>query len=152
MKISHYLKKEACIMKLGATNKEEAIREVASALASSGRLIDEEQFIRDVLGRESLGSTGIGHNIGIPHARTKAVKSFVIGFGKSDAGIDFQSLDGQKVNLVFLMGADPKELNLYLRLLAELSKLLMNESFRKELLSAHEADRIVEVIRKFEGS
>lgn len=86
----------------------------------------------------------------IPHARTKAVKSFIIGFGRSTSGIDFNALDKEKVNLVFLMGADPGELNLYLRILAELSKLLMNGAFRETLISANSAAEVIAAVKKFE--
>ena len=150
MKISNYLKKEFCVMELSATTKEEAIKEIAGKLFKAGKISNLDKFISDILERETLGSTGIGHNIAIPHARTKAVKNFVIVFGKSKNGIDFKSIDDQKVNLVFLMGADPSDLNLYLRLLAELSKLLMNHSFRTELMSVQEPEQIIGVIKKFE--
>ena len=150
MKISNYLKKEFCVMELTATTKEQAIKEIAEQLFQVGKVSSLDKFISDILEREALGSTGIGHNIAIPHARTKAVKHFVIGFGKSKNGIDFKSIDDQKVNLIFLMGADPGDLNLYLRLLAELSKLLMNHSFRMELMSVQDPGQIVSVIEKFE--
>jgi mannitol/fructose-specific phosphotransferase system IIA component (Ntr-type) len=61
MKVSHYLKEDFCIMDLTAQDKEGVVREIAKKLASSGKIVDEEKFIRDVLERESLGSTGIGH-------------------------------------------------------------------------------------------
>jgi fructose-specific phosphotransferase system IIA component len=150
MRISEYLKEDFCIMNLKAKNKEEAIKELAQKLNSSGKILDLDQFIKDVLKRESLGSTGIGYNVAIPHARTQAVKEFVISFGKSIEGMEFDSLDGKKVNLIFLMGANPNELNLYLRLLAELSKLLINESLRKELFLADKESHIMEIIKKFE--
>ncbi|MEI8349951.1 MAG: PTS sugar transporter subunit IIA [Candidatus Omnitrophota bacterium] len=152
MKISDYLKKEFCIMDLKATNKEAAIREIACLLSDRGKVKDKERFIQDILERESLGSTGIGHKIAIPHSRTDVIDGFAIGFGRSRAGIDFKALDDDKVNLIFLMGADPQELNLYLRLLAELSKLLMENAFRRELLSVSTAEEVVEVIKKFEGA
>jgi len=137
-------------MDLQAKNKEEAVKEIASKLNKGGKLINKEKFIKDVLERENLGSTGIGNKVGIPHARTEAVKGFVIGFGKSQAGIDFKALDGEKVNLVFLMGADPAELNLYLRILAELSKLLMNAAFRQALVAAVSEKDVIETVKKFE--
>ena len=87
----------------------------------------------------------------IPHSRTDVVDGFAIGFGRSKEGIDFKALDGDKVNLIFLMGANPQELNLYLRLLAELSRLLMENSFRKELLSAQSADEVIATIKKYEA-
>lgn len=150
MKVSDYLKEKFCVMDLKATDKKGAIKEVASALSAENKLIDEAKFIKDVLERETLGSTGIGNRVAIPHARTDAVKGFVIGFGKSAEGIEFQALDGEKVNLVFLMGADPAELNLYLRILAELSKLLMNSSFRQDLIAAKIERDVIDIIKKFE--
>ncbi len=150
MKVSDYLKAKFCLMDLKAANKEDAVKELAKCLSSSGKLLKEDKFVNDVLERESLGSTGIGNNIGIPHARTDAVKGFVIAFGKSTEGIEFKALDGEKVNLVFLMGADPAELNLYLRILAELSKLLMNATFRKELIAAKSEADVITTIKRFE--
>ncbi|MDD3296966.1 MAG: PTS sugar transporter subunit IIA, partial [Candidatus Omnitrophica bacterium] len=61
-----------------------------------------------------------------------------------------QALDGEKVNLVFLMGADPEELNLYLRILAELSKLLMNKSFREALTAAGSEAEVIKIVKQFE--
>ncbi|MCQ9205082.1 MAG: PTS sugar transporter subunit IIA [Omnitrophica bacterium] len=150
MLVSNYLKENFCIMDLKSSDKAGAIKEIAESLSSTDKLLNKEEFIQDVLERENLGSTGIGSNVAIPHARTTAVKGFVVGFGRSKSGIDFKSLDGEKVNLIFLMGADPGELNLYLRILAELSKLLMNSSFRQALLADNTAREVIDTIRKFE--
>ncbi|MFH1504833.1 MAG: PTS sugar transporter subunit IIA [Candidatus Omnitrophota bacterium] len=150
MLVSNYLRDKFCVMDLKAEDKKGAIKEIAEKLAEGGKLTDKNKFVQDVLEREELGSTGIGNKIGIPHARTDSVKGFVIGFGKSKQGIEFKSLDAEKVNLVFLMGADPAELNLYLRILAELSKLLMNNVFRQALILADTEAEIIEVVKKFE--
>ena len=150
MVVSEYLKEKFCLLELKSDNKKEVIKEIAESLAASGKIADQNKFISNVLEREEFGSTGIGSNVAIPHARTDVVKGFVIGFGRSTKGIEFKSLDGEKVNLVFLMGADPAELNLYLRILAELSKLLMDASFRQALMAASSASEIIETIKKFE--
>lgn len=150
MVVSDYLKEKFCLVDLQATDKGGAIKELAEVLSAGGKIIDREAFIKDVREREELGSTGIGNNVGIPHARTKAVKGFVIAFGRSTSGIEFKALDGEKVNLIFLMGADPGELNLYLRILAELSKLLMNVAFRETLISANSAAEVIAAVKKFE--
>ncbi len=151
MKVSDYLSENCCLISLAARDKEGAIREIAQRIYASGKVTDIEKFIGDALERESLGSTGIGNNIAIPHARTDAVKGFVIGFGRSKEGVDFKALDDQRVNLIFLMGADPRELNFYLRALAELSKLLMNKAFRQALLEVNTPADVVSVVRQFEG-
>ncbi len=79
MVVSDYLKEKFCLVDLQATDKDGSIKEIAEVLVTAGKIIDEKSFIEDVLEREELGSTGIGNNVGIPHARTKAVKGFVIG-------------------------------------------------------------------------
>ena len=150
MAVSDYLKVEFCVMDLESRNKKEAIIQIAERLSGSGKLLDKDKFIKDVLEREVLGSTGIGNKVGIPHARTNAVKGIVIGFGMSKQGIEFNALDGEKVNLIFLMGTEPEELNQYLRILAEVSKLLMNSSFRLELLGAVSEKDVIKAIKKFE--
>ena len=150
MLVSDYLKEKSCLMDLKSDNKEEALKEIAAKLAEGNKSLNQDKFIADVLEREELGSTGIGNNIAIPHARTDAVKGFVIGFGRAKSGIEFKALDGKKVNLIFLMGASPDELNLYLRILAELSKLLMNASFRQALMAASDCAEVVQTIRKYE--
>lgn len=152
MVVSDYLNEKYCLLNLQAVDKEGVIKEIAEVLTATGKITDQKTFIGDVLEREDLGSTGIGNNVAIPHARTKAIKGFIIGFGKSVSGIDFNALDGEKVNLVFLMGADPQELNLYLRILAELSKLLMNNSFRETLTAAGSAKEVIEIVKRFEQS
>ncbi|MFH1771862.1 MAG: PTS sugar transporter subunit IIA [Candidatus Omnitrophota bacterium] len=152
MRVSDHLKEDFCIMDLQAQDKEAAIREIAGNLRASGKIVDGDNFIKAVIEREGLGSTGIGHNVAIPHARTDTVKGFVIGFGRSKKGIEFNALDGQPVTLIFLMGADLRELNFYLRVLAELSKLLMSNSFRSELMEAQAPQEIIKIIRKFEKS
>ena len=150
MKISKYLKADLCIMQMQARTKEEAVKEISLKLEQEGKIKDIDKFINDILERENLGSTGIGHGIAVPHSRTDIVSDFVIGFGRSKEGIDFNAIDGDKVNLIFLMGANPKELNLYLRLLAELSKFLMKASFRRELMEAKSGDDVVAAIKRFE--
>lgn len=150
MKVSVYLQKESCIVDLKALTKEEAIIEIVNHLARAGKVLDKHRLINDIMAREKLGSTGIGHKVAIPHSPTEGVDGFVIGFGRSAEGINFGSIDGDKVNLIFLMGTNPAELNLYLKLLAKLSKLLNEESFRNELMAAKSADEVMDIFRRHE--
>lgn len=152
MAVSNILRKESCILDLEAKNKKEVISEIGEKINKTKKIKNYKQFIKDVTEREKLGSTGIGNKIAIPHARTNSVKDIVIGFGRSKEGIDFNALDGEKVNLIFLMGANTKQLNLYLRILAEISKLLMNEGFRQSLLEADNAEKIINTIKHFENN
>ena len=149
--IFKYLKQEHCVLDLKATTKEAAIKEIALCLSMSGKEVtDKDTFVKEILKREKLGSTGIGFHLAIPHARTAAVKNFVIGIGRSKQGVDFDAIDDEKVNLIFLLGANPKELNQYLRMLAQLARLIMDKSFRKKLMNASTTEEIVRVFRSFE--
>jgi fructose-specific phosphotransferase system IIA component len=151
MKISPYLKPERILLQIKSSNKEDIIRELADLVKSSPEIISVEKFIEDVFERENIGSTGIGNGIAIPHARSEAVKDFVIVFGRSDAGINFSAIDNHPVNLFFLMGT-PKEKNIngYLKILAHLSRLLTREALRDALIKAPTAEDIIKEFEKVE--
>jgi fructose-specific phosphotransferase system IIA component len=150
MRISDYLKEEVCIMDLKASTKEEAVRELASALMASGKIKDLEDFIKRIMERERLGSTGIGNRVAIPHSPTESVEGLVIAFGRSLSGIDFQSIDGEEVNFIFLTGTNPSDLNIYLKLLATLSKLLNDRLFREEFAAVNSPQGIIDLFKKHE--
>jgi fructose-specific phosphotransferase system IIA component len=151
MRISDYLKEDMICLNLKATGKEEAIRELGSFIGKAKEITNYEMFHKDVLEREKLTSTGIGEGVAIPHARTDAVSGFVIAFGKSEKGVEFDSLDGKKARLLFLMGT-PKTagLNEYLVLLAHLTRLLKQQSFRESLLKAQSPAEIIDIFKNFE--
>ena len=142
MRISEYLRQEYCVMDLKARDKRCAIQEIAKVLGKNKDLVDPKAFLHAVFKREALGSTGIGMGIAMPHCRTDAVREFVIGFGRSKKGIDFDSLDGKKAHFIFLMGASNRDLNMYLRLLAELSKVVIDADFKKKLMKAKTAKEV----------
>ena len=93
MQIKDFLSDKAIEPNLRAQTKEEVLRELTDLLEKTGKISDREEFLRVILEREELGSTGIGYNIAIPHARSSGVKSLVGAFGISREGIDFDALD-----------------------------------------------------------
>ena len=151
MRISDYLKEDMICLNVKATGKEEVIKELGSFIRKAEEISNYEMFHNDVLEREKLTTTGIGEGVAIPHARTDAVTGFVIAFGKSEQGVNFNSLDGKKARLLFLMGT-PKRAGLddYLVLLAHLTRLLKEESFRESLLKAKSTTEIIDIFKKFE--
>lgn len=151
MRIADFLKEDRVLLKLEAGSKEEAIKEIARLLGNSKEITDFDLFLRDIFEREALNTTGIGEHIAIPHARTDAVKDFVIAFGRSSEGIEFNSLDKKPAKFIFLMGT-PQEngLNSYLKILAHLTRLLKHESFREALLKASSPKEVIEEFRKVE--
>lgn len=151
MKISELLRKENISLDLKAKTKEEAIREISSLLAKTDGMGDFDLFVNDIFERERLSTTGIGNRIAIPHARTDAVNDFVIAFGRSSGGIDFDSLDDQPAHFIVLMGT-PREkgINSYLKFLARLTRLLNKPHFQDALLRAKTPQDIVEEFASME--
>ena len=150
MKLTDYFKAENCVLDLKATGKEAAIRELVAKLEATGKIKDKDDFIKHLLERERLGSTGIGNRVAIPHAPTQSVEGMVFAFGRSAKGLDFQSLDGEEVNMVFLLGTNSQDLHSYLKLLATLSKLLNNRQFREDFMAAGSCEQIIEILKKHE--
>lgn len=151
MRISDYLKEKRILLNLKARAKEESIKEIAASLKDSKDVVDFKSFLKDVFAREKLGTTGVGSEIAIPHARTDAVEDFVIAFGRSQEGVEFNSLDGKPVRLIFLMGTPKEEkLNSYLKILARLTRLLKEKSFRNLLLRASKPKEILDGFKRVE--
>jgi PTS system fructose-specific IIC component len=146
MKITELLKKDTIILQLKASSKQEAIDELVSKLAGAGRLHDQEQFKKAILAREAQSTTGIGEGIAIPHAKTAAVKTPAICFAKSDAGVNYESLDGQPAHLFFMIAASEGANNAHLETLSRLSTLLMDAEFRSKLMKAQTEDEVLSLI------
>ncbi|UNT01022.1 fructose-specific PTS transporter subunit EIIC [Streptomyces tubbatahanensis] len=135
--LSGYLTESTVAEQLAAGDKEDGIREMAALLGRSGKVVDGEALVRAALAREEQGTTGLGEEIAIPHAKTDAVSAPVVGFARSAEGVEWGSLDGSKARLVFMI-AVPEEAagDEHLRILALLSRTLMDPAFRERLLAA----------------
>jgi fructose-specific phosphotransferase system IIA component len=133
-------------LELSSTTKLEVIKELIDMLDTAGFLTDADAFLKSVLEREKVGSTGIGKGIAIPHSRTSTVREVVIAIGRSKDGIEFEALDNRPVNLIFLIAAPIESGGLYLKALARLSRLLRYQEFRKELLEAETVDDVLKII------
>ena len=151
MKISNYLKEEMLCLNLKSTSKKDVIEELGSIIKNSKEVTDYEMFISDVMEREKLSTTGVGDGVALPHARTNAVSKFVVAFGRSKKEVNFNSIDKKKVNLIFLMGTPKNEtLDLYLVLLAHLTRLLRKEDFRQLLLKAERPSEVIKAFKDIE--
>lgn len=123
-------------MNLRASTKDEVIRELAGVLDRAGKLNSLEEYIVAVYEREALGSTGVGMGVAIPHGKSAAVREPAVAFGKSVGGVDFQSIDGTPAHLIFMIAVPASADNQHLRILANLSRMLIHEDFRKGLMEA----------------
>ncbi|WP_425282212.1 fructose-specific PTS transporter subunit EIIC [Streptomyces platensis] len=145
--LSGYLTGQTVKTELVAEEKEAAIREMAELVAATGKVADADELVRVALAREAQGTTGLGEEIAIPHAKTDAVTAPVVGFARSADGIDWGSLDGTRARLVFLIAVPEAAAgDEHLRILALLSRKLMDADFRARLQGAAGESGILRVL------
>ncbi len=142
MKILDILDKRLIIPQLTSTTKEGVLQEMVHVLAQNETQVDEKRMLEILLERESLGSTGIGDGVAIPHGKSKDVKKLMAAFGRSVPGMDFQSMDGRPTHLFFLLVAPENSAGVHLKALARISRLMKEVAFRKRLMEAKTADDI----------
>lgn len=145
MKFTDFVSREAIVSNLAADDKEGVIREMAAALTRAGGIAEGEQegIVKAILKREELGSTGIGRGVAVPHTKHASVQKLVGTVGVSREGVDFNSLDGEKVQLVFLLVSPPDRPGDHLRALENISRQLRNDSFCRFLKQAKTADDVM---------
>ncbi|MEU1401985.1 fructose-specific PTS transporter subunit EIIC [Streptomyces sp. NPDC005728] len=145
--LSGHLTERTVEVALAADGKEAAIREMAELLSRSGRVADIEKLVAVALRREEQGTTGLGEEIAVPHAKTDAVTAPVVGFARSEQGVEWGSLDGTKARLVFMIAVPEAAAgDEHLRILALLSRKLMDPDFRERLLAAADERAVLEVL------
>ena len=150
MKVSELLKPEFIISDLKGESKEEIINELIDLFKDDPRVEDIEKVRSAVLEREKVMSTGVGKGFAIPHGKTNAVKEIVGAFGKIKDGIDYESLDGNPVNLVFLLVGKDNLISTHIKLLSRISRLMNKDDFRHRLVEANSADEIVKLFSEEE--
>lgn len=148
MKIVEFLSEKAVTANLKATNKEGVIRELVDILAKAEGIRNKEELVRVLLSRESLGSTGIGQGVGIPHGKTNTVKKLTAAFGLCPQGVNFEALDGEPVHLFFLLVAPEDSAGPHLKGLARISRLLKDKYFRESLKQLTDEKAILKLIKE----
>ncbi len=145
--LSGYLTEDTVKVRLAADDKDTAIRELADLLALTGKVTDVDELVATALRREAQGTTGLSEEIAIPHAKTDAVSAPVVGFARSAEGVEWGSLDGTKAKLVFMIAVPEAAAgDEHLRILALLSRKLMDAGFRERLTAAADEDAVMRVL------
>jgi PTS system nitrogen regulatory IIA component len=144
MVISEVLREDLIIFDLKSRTKNEAILELAEKFRASGHVTDMETYIKAVMAREELSSTGLGMGLAIPHGKSAAVSTAGLAFGRSSAGIDYQAEDGEPVHLLFLIAAPATKADEHLMILANVSRKLIHASVREKLMAAKTAQEVYE--------
>jgi fructose-specific phosphotransferase system IIA component len=150
-KIAALLSPETIRLELTATQKIAALREVAELLAQNKCVGDFEAFFNEILQRERVSNTALGHDVAIPHARTDQCSDILVAVGRSSAGIDFEAKDGQPVRLIFLIGTPKQMVTDYLRVVGNLARLLRQDTVRQRLLDAPDAAAFIKIIEEAEA-
>ncbi|WP_070195042.1 PTS sugar transporter subunit IIA [Streptomyces oceani] len=149
--LSGHLTRATVRERLTATAKEAAIHEMAALLARGGAVSAPEELVRAALAREEQGTTGLGEEIAVPHARTDAVTRPLVGFARSAEGVEWGAPDGTPARLVFMIAVPEAAAgDEHLRILALLSRKLVSEDYRERLLAAEGTEGILRVLAEIE--
>ncbi len=152
MKVSELLNNNFIISDLKGNGKEEVINELIDLFRNDPRVDDLEKVREAVLEREKIMSTGVGKGFAIPHGKTNYVNEILGAFGKTEKPIDYQSLDNQPVQLVFLLVGKDNLVSTHIKLLSRISRMMNKDEFRKALLEAKNNEEILELFKKEEGN
>ena len=149
MRIVDLLKKESIRLNASPTSKTEAIDMLVELQVKGGRIADREEYKKGILAREEKGSTAVGEGIAIPHAKSESVKAPSLAAMTVPGGVDYEALDDEPSNLLFMIAA-PNDGDVHLDVLSRLMTILMDEDFRKNLLNAKNEDEFLDIIDKME--
>lgn len=152
MRITDLLDRKSIELNVKAHDKKEILNQIVELMDKSGKISNKEKYRAGVFKREEEGTTGIGEGIAIPHCKSDAVKKPGLAAMVIPDGVDYDSLDGEKVNLMFLIAAPDTKDNIHLDVLSRLSVLLMNEDFTDSLKKAKSADEFINIIDMAENA
>ena len=149
MNVSEVLKKENIVTKLDAKTKEEALSALVDVLCASGNIKSRDEFLKDVLDREAVSTTGIGNGIAIPHGKSTNVSETTVAVGRLLSPVEWKSVDDAPVEFVVLLAVnDNDKTGVHVKLLSEMARKLASEENCKKLLNAKDADEIISIFSK----
>jgi PTS system nitrogen regulatory IIA component len=140
MKLGEYLDKDLVLPSLKSTGKADVLAELIAPVADKHPDFDAEQALQVLLERESLGTTGIGEGVAIPHGKMENLDKIILVVGRSEQGVDFDSLDFKLCSVFFLVLAPEQVAGMHLRILAHISRLLKDDNFRRAFAEAEDLD------------
>jgi fructose-specific phosphotransferase system IIA component len=152
MRLTEILKPANIKIPLAASNKTEAITELVDTLAANGDVTDPKKVLEAVLDRESTRTTGIGNGLAIPHGKTPGTPNLAMAIGRPERPIDFQSIDGKPVSLIWLLTSPPEKTGPHIHALARISRLMTIDKFRHALANCKNADEMFDVIVQQEAA
>ena len=152
MKIRDLLDPRSICLNGSAKDKSDAITQMVTLMAKSGKIADVETYHKGVLAREEESTTAVGEGVAIPHCKSDSVKAPGLAAMTLPAGVDYDAPDGEKVKVVFLIAAPNTKENVHVDVLSKLSVLLLDESFTASLLAAKTVDQFLDAVDKAEAA
>ncbi|QDU93504.1 PTS sugar transporter subunit IIA [Lignipirellula cremea] len=154
MKFNDFVSTDAIRADLSAEDKESVIRELVQGLVKAGEIREEEleSIFAAIMKREELGSTGIGRGVAVPHTKHPSVDRLVGTVGVSSQGVDFNSLDGEKVHLLFLLISPPDRPGDHLRALENISRQLRDDTFCRFLKQSKASKDIMQLLEEADNN
>lgn len=154
MKLCDFVVQASITPDLRVSSKEDAIRAMVSGLREAGSInaADEAGIVAAILKREELGSTGIGRGVAVPHTKHPSVDKLIAAIALAPEGVDFASLDGEPVYIMFLLVSPPDRPGDHLRGLENISRHLRNDNFCKFLRQSKTGDAIWDLLREADNN
>lgn len=150
MRLSKKIKKTAIKLDMKSTSKNESLVELVDLLCSAYRLKERDTILKAIIEREAKSSTGVGMGLAVPHAKTPVVDKLYIAFGRHTQGIDFDSVDGEKATLFFILISPRDVSGPHIKALAGISRLVKHEDFRTMLMECSSENKLLDIIVKAE--
>jgi fructose-specific phosphotransferase system IIA component len=152
MRLSEILKPENICIPVQSQAKTQAIGELVDLLAKNSQISDPKAVLSAVLEREATRTTGIGNGLAIPHGKAAGLDHLVMAIGKPTTPIDFQSIDGKPVTIIWLLCSPPDQTAPHIHALARISRLMTLDGFRASLNAAHTPQEMFDIIAKQESA
>lgn len=150
-KISEILDEKCIILNSELNDKDEIIKKLVELSTHSGNITNASKVLQEVFARENLMSTGIGNNIAIPHTKSEDIKSLTAAMITFAKPVNFESLDGKKISIAFLILSNNEELGMHIKALSKISRILHNRSFFEDLLNETKNSNVIELFDNFES-
>lgn len=151
MRLSDILRPTNIKVAIPAATKLDVIRELVDLLAANKEIADPKKVLDSVLERESTRTTGIGNGLAIPHGKAPGAPNLVMAIGRASTPIDFQSIDGKPVTIIWLLSSPQDKTSAHILALARISKLMTMDKFRHALNAAQSGEEMFDIIVKQEA-